>query len=172
MSIEAQLSGLSAQLTEVTTLLKGLGSTPMVKADTAEIEARMAAAVTETAQVDTVEATIQKTEAAIQKADTIATPVLQLTESAKTAGYTLEQFYDIGWTDDVLVKEGHAVWVTPNVETVTADELNTLLGAKAEEMNDDGAAIFKLLKDTYKVNGVKELDTMKYAKLKADVEAL
>lgn len=170
--IEQQLTDLSTQLTEAITLLKALNAGPVADAteETAQIDAvAIAEAAISVAQplADTPVVTDKGT---IPAGGTVVAPeVLQLTKKAVSEGYSFDAMYKVGWTDKTLVENGYAEYVS---KSITADDLNVVLATKAGAMGDEGAAIYKLLKDKYKVNGVKELDEAFYPKLKAEVEAL
>lgn len=96
--------------------------------------------------------------------------VLTWTDQGKALQTTFEKMKEIGWTDESMIAQGHAVMAA--AAPVDPAALNTLLGAKSISMGDGGDAIYKLLSNKYKVNGVTELDPIHYPALMKDVQAL
>ena len=56
--------------------------------------------------------------------------------------------------------------------TLTVEQLNEVLVAKAAKMGDEGAAIFGMLKQDYGVVGISKISASLYPEIKQKVDAL
>lgn len=154
MSIEKKLETVSAQLDIALPILQALALAAQAPV-TAPIKAGGIAVAETTPPATTPELVLTWTPAG---------------EALKT---TFDAMREVGWTDESMIKQGHAAMAPAKTAgPVTADELEAALGAKAAAMGDQGAAIYKVMLDKYKVTGFTDLAPEHYANLLADVEAL
>ena len=153
MSLETQLQENTAAIIALTAAI--LKQNTGIKADTvvgSVTDAPVSAPVTQTAPAKKVEPT---------------SPVM----TEKAGGATYPSFIEGGWTDEAMINGGYMT-LGEATEVLTADQLNTVLVAKAGEMGDQGAAISNILQTSFGGRGVSQLLPAEMISLRDQVSVL
>lgn len=89
---------------------------------------------------------------------------------AELKGKTLQHVFGDQWQMQSVPAPAPVAEPTP--ASMSAEEANARLVAVAQKMADNGAGIQALLRDTFKVSGLRELDPSRYADLVDKAEGL